>query len=272
MKKARSIPPGMPVHIHWFSGTGNTLLIAETLEDTFRARGYEVRLIPIECIDPKEIDPSAVCGFAVPVAGQSTYPFIWEFLEKLPQVPGTPCFFADTLAMYSGGILGPVKRLLRRKGFRPLGAREFIMPNNFLRRKALPEHDKSLSGRGEERAAAFAELLIRGKAHWWDIPFYSDMMSFWFRNRGMVRLLLRILPVRIDPSRCSACGTCVALCPEHSLTLKEGANVPVNSDRCTLCHRCFAYCPENAVTIGRKERFRYKAVDLAALRKRLSEK
>ena len=255
----------MPVNLYWFSGTGNTLLIAEAMAGAFRAKGHAVSLIPIERTRPGEIDPAAVCGFAIPVAGQGTYPFIWEFLEALPQVKGTPCFLADTLALYSGGILGPVKRLLRRKGFRPLGAREFIMPDNLLRKAARPDYDTPLQRKGPRRAADFAGRLTEGRAQWWDIPLYSDLMSLWYRKRGFVRTFLKILPLRIDPERCTACGICVSLCPEHSLSMKEAKSVPVNTDRCSLCHRCFAYCPEGAINIGNKAHYPYKAVDLPHL-------
>ena len=37
----------------------------------------------------------------------------------------------DTLGGFSGGIVGPLRRLLTRKGYAPLGAREIRMPMNF---------------------------------------------------------------------------------------------------------------------------------------------
>ncbi|MEA2076612.1 MAG: EFR1 family ferrodoxin [Candidatus Marinimicrobia bacterium] len=256
---------GIPFHIYWFSGTGNTLIIALEIRDTLLKYGCEVKLYPIDKTDPKTIDQNAIIGFVVPVAGQSTYPFIWEFISDLPKVNNTACFFVDTLGYYSGGILGPVKHILKRKGFIPLAAKEILMPNNFQKMKSRPEKEMKIIEKGKVKVRKFCEKLLTGKGTWWDIPVYSSFLSLMYRHRPLVNIFKKILPFVIDKDKCTQCGICIDLCPEKSLTMDETIGIPVNNSNCTLCLRCFAYCPTHAIYIGSKKAVPYKALALKEL-------
>jgi ferredoxin len=52
--------------------------------------------------------------------------------------------------------------------------------------------------------------------------------------------------VAID-DRCTACGACVATCPERALVPAPRRPV-VLAERCTLCLGCVEVCPRDAVT------------------------
>ena len=263
---------GIPFHIYWFSGTGNTLIIALEIRNTLLKYGYDVELYPMDKTDPKTIDQNAIIGFVVSVAGQSTHPLVWEFIKDLPKVDGTPCFFVDTLAYYSGGILGPVKNILKRKGFTPLAAKEILMPNNFMKMKSRPEKEMKIIEKGKAKTREFCEKLFTGKGSWWDIPIYSSFMSLMYQHRSLVNIFKKTLPFVIDENKCTRCGICVDLCPEKSLTMDDTNSIPVNNSNCTLCLRCVAYCPTHAIYIGSKKAIPYKAVALKELIAQLNKK
>jgi len=51
--------------------------------------------------------------------------------------------------------------------------------------------------------------------------------------------------ISID-DRCTACGVCIATCPEGAL--KPAPKRPaVNAGRCTLCLACVEVCPRDAI-------------------------
>jgi NAD-dependent dihydropyrimidine dehydrogenase PreA subunit/flavodoxin len=260
---------GKPFIIYWFSGTGNTLLVAREICDCLREHGREARLMPMDRADPAAVPTDAVIGFAVPVAGQGTYPFVWDFLEGLPRADGTPCFLVDTLAMYSGGILGPAKRILKRKGYMPLAAREILMPYNFIKPKDYPERNAKRIEKGKAAARAFCEELLAGKGHWRDIPGYSRFMSIFYRTQKMVSLYRKMFPLRIDPEKCVRCGQCARLCPVGNLAMRGKGSVPEIGDRCVMCQRCFAYCPAEAIYFGKGKAVRYRGVDVKEILKEL---
>ncbi|MGC9361155.1 MAG: hypothetical protein ACP5G7_12435 [Anaerolineae bacterium] len=44
--------------IYWFSGTGNTLIVAKAMAEEFRAHGWDVHLWPMTEADPSTIRPT----------------------------------------------------------------------------------------------------------------------------------------------------------------------------------------------------------------------
>jgi NAD-dependent dihydropyrimidine dehydrogenase PreA subunit/flavodoxin len=250
-----------PYHIYWFSGSGNSLLIAIEIRDCLRQHGFAADLFPMENTDPATIDTSAIVGFVVPVAGQGTYPLVWDFLEGLPDAAGTPCFLVDTLGLYSGGILGPAKKIVVRKGYTPVAAIEIKMPNIFLKMKSSPEKEKRLVEAGKALAEEFCGQLVAGKGKWSDIPVYSWLMSMFYRSKHTMGVYRKMFPLTIDPGKCRRCGTCVRLCPVKNLKM-SGKGVPETGASCILCHRCFEFCPAGAISIGSRKAVTYHAVPL----------
>ena len=51
--------------------------------------------------------------------------------------------------------------------------------------------------------------------------------------------------VSID-DRCTACGACIATCPEGALS-PAPKRPRVDAERCTLCLACIEICPRDAI-------------------------
>lgn len=53
--------------------------------------------------------------------------------------------------------------------------------------------------------------------------------------------------IAFDFSKCQQCGTCLAVCPTHSihaLQLKNGlTDIKINQDTCIQCKKCIKSCP-----------------------------
>jgi ferredoxin len=54
-------------------------------------------------------------------------------------------------------------------------------------------------------------------------------------------------------SRCTACGACLATCPEHALRPAPQRPV-VLPNRCTGCGECVEICPRDAIVLGQWQR------------------
>ena len=178
----------------------------------------------------------------------------------MPHVSGTGAFLLDSLGIYSGGILGPVKTILRKKGFKPLGAKEIIMPNNYFKRKYNEEKEALKRADGVKKVHQFADKLIQGRTFWFDIPLYSRFISFFSRSLNMGKLYKKLIIIKFNTNKCTKCDLCVKLCPVDCIS-RKGDDIPVRSNEtCLLCQRCFAYCPTNAITIGSEKNLPYKAL------------
>jgi len=265
------------VDLYHFSGTGNTLLIVQSMARTFLDRGVAVRLHPIETTDSFRIAISDTLGLAFPVAVQSTYPFVWRFINALPKGEGKPAFFVDTLAGYSGGIVRPLRDLLLRKGYVPLGAKEIIMPNNLSKTPASETANASIIRKGMDQAIAFAAALATNRTEW-KTGFLTEygmlfmyLLAIGMMSKPVQHLLSKAVFLNIDAKRCARCHLCVSLCPVGNIRLPDGKrdSVPKIGNTCQLCMRCVAYCPSSAIHFGRWNRGgeRYHAVSLSEIQR-----
>jgi len=250
------------IDLYYFSGTGNTLLVVRRMKEVFEEHGVSVALHRMERTDPEDMDLSHTVGLAFPVAVQGTHPFIWRFIEGLPDSDGTPVFMVDTLAVFSGGLVGPVRRILKKKGYRPIGAAEIRMPSNVFLRRIDREKNERKIARGLRSAERFAIRLLEGRTRWIRIPGLSDLMSRLSRSERLWSYYRRKNPIMVDHSRCDRCGLCVELCPVSNITMEE---YPVHGDLCTYCLRCISFCPKEATYIPDGGYRRYRAVRVQEL-------
>jgi ferredoxin len=258
-------PPFQAVDLACFSGTGNTLLAARRLAEVLRAGGVAVRLHRLETADPATVArPGAVLGLAFPVSAFTTYPIVWRFVEALPPGEGRPVFMLSTMASFSGLLVGPLKDLLRRRGYLPVAARQVRMPANYLFAKPFEASQGKLA-RGLAQAERYAQALLAGSARWrrfspWP---YSWVRRFW---RGIARTMVADgRRFRVDGPLCTRCGLCVRLCPVMNITL--AGPVPTFAERCEQCQRCIAFCPTRAIRSSAHAHGRYRAVAAAELLK-----
>ena len=262
--------PNKIIDLYWFSGSGNTLFIAKTLTGFLKKNGFDVNLKPIEISDPENVDLSRTTGLAVPVAEQGTYPFIWDFINNLPSpdsqsIGDADVFMVDTMMLYSGGIKGPVKKILKSKGFHILGAKEIIMPNNLMKLKNQPDKDKVKMERGTELAEKFGMDLISGKAVWKDIPLHSDIMGSFSKKDSTWNVFRNNFPLKVDNNKCTRCRLCERICPVESWSYdKEENEMKWLKADCIYCLRCFSYCPAEAITYGKKNYLRHKPLTAGA--------
>jgi NAD-dependent dihydropyrimidine dehydrogenase PreA subunit len=93
-------------------------------------------------------------------------------------------------------------------------------------------------------------------AHRWRA--LANMMSHGAAPRRIIWLLHPPFPrhnrtanIRIDTSRCAACGSCIAACPQHALGATPWArHRHVHVDRSAACRGCLACvraCPQHAI-------------------------
>jgi len=251
------------VDFHLFSGTGNTLLVVRAMREVFARCGWATRCFRMEEASPADVSLDRTLGLAFPVAAQSTYPLVWEFFKGLPQATGTPAFMVDTMMMYSGGIVGPLRSLLKRKGYRPIGAQEIRMPNNLYTRRPHTAKNAAIVARGLEKARGYAEELVEGRARWGRVPLLPDLMRLfangpwtWWTARAAGKLL------KVDLARCTRCGQCARLCPVGNITLDE---YPVHGGRCQQCMRCISFCPTGAISLMGLRSSQYRAVAVDAI-------
>ncbi|MDP3066690.1 MAG: EFR1 family ferrodoxin [Methanobacteriaceae archaeon] len=251
------------IDFYYFSGTGNTHLVVKKMEETFLKEGVTTHVYKIDKSDPKDVNLDHVIGLGFPIAELSTYDFVWKFIKSLPTANGTKIFMVDTLGGFSGGIVGPLREIVKKKGYQPIGAQEIIMPPNIFYIQDENTNKEKVE-KGLKKAEEYAYDILDGKSRWGRVPLISD--AIYYTSIAALRLThsdlnQKYFHLAVNKKKCNKCGQCVELCPINNIKMEEG-KYPVNLRDCAYCLRCTSFCPKKAISAP----FNYKSKTYRAVK------
>jgi len=243
----------------YFSGTGNTKFVVDTMAEEFKKYDIEMSSISIEDFTDEDIDKIKSADrllFAYPVYGSMAPMIMWRFVRKMSaHLEDKKTIVIATQLMFSGDGGAYLARLLRKGHAEIESIEHFNMPSNLA-------DVKLFKVRNGEEAKMMADKTRQR------IELYCMDYAKNIRNKkgdGVGSLLLGALQrvpfskwerklaknVKIDHSHCSKCGICVESCPTKNLNLVDN-QIAQNGD-CTLCYRCVNNCPEKVISILSKK-------------------
>jgi flavodoxin/NAD-dependent dihydropyrimidine dehydrogenase PreA subunit len=247
----------MNIVIVYFSQSGNTRKVAQTIADAFRKAGHTTRTIPMKGDLSKEISDCEVLGVGVPCFESQAPTPVKDFLQTLPPLNGKPTFVFATSSGAPGRVLYDLTSRLRKKGaevmggFIARGTVYFPAPSLVGRMPARPNQDDLAQAR------TFAEAVDRylRSGHSGPMPGgRKDALTLTWAFYQLVGLiakppLLRILmpKPKLNRDLCDQCKLCCRQCPMQSISMKP---YPVLSGRCIRCYHCYNICPQKAFSMS----------------------
>jgi ferredoxin len=240
---------------YYFSGTGNTRLIAGHAVKILGAYGVRASLKPIEKGYAQDGLASEL-WFAFPANSQAVSPFIWKFFKSLPYGDGKRVFVIVTLNK-SVHVLPPLRSLLERKGYVPVSACEISTPNNMADSDFRGDEGRQLLDVACEKAYQFVRDAMEGVFAWKQEYAGSKFVAFLSRETTLPWLTMRLMfKLRASPSGCTGCGACAAQCPAGNIRIEN--QMPVHGHQCQFCMRCAAYCQNKAIKVPGKDGVRFR--------------
>ncbi len=233
--------------IYFFSGTGNSLLVAEKLGALLADEVCDMACSVFGSDD--------VVGFVFPVYAWGLPTVVEEFLKSVPEEP-VPSYFYSV--MTCGDDIGYADRLadrlLKKKWGRELDAAFSVrMPNTYV---CLPGFDVDPQELAERKVAdtigrlpylaaciedkAAVREVVRGDVAW--VKTYIIRYVF---NATLVTDRY----FRITKEKCVGCGKCRKSCPLGNVGILDGH--PFWRGHCAGCLACYHVCPRHAIEFGR---------------------
>jgi NAD-dependent dihydropyrimidine dehydrogenase PreA subunit len=245
-----------------WSGTGNTLKVAELIRDRFTVRGWGADIFECTTVSSASGNPAAgitaadIVGLGYPVyAFNVPLPFL-RYAKTL-EIRDKPVFIFKTSGEPTFPNDGSSHSLIQLLASPPasctlLGDYHFLMPYNIVFR--FPDNlIKQMYGAAKRQSGTLVDNVIAGKTSFIGYTVLHRLISWVFRiQRPGARLNGRFYRVRRD--RCTLCMRCLRDCPAGNIRMVKGRfRFGWN---CMMCMRCSLYCPADALHIGLLDRWR----------------
>ena len=260
----------MKTVVYYFTGTGNSLAVAEGLSGALG----DCELVPIASARETSgtVKPGADrVGIACPVYFFGLPALVADFAARLDPT-GVPYIFAVVTMGGSGGsaALRQLDGILRRRGGgRELDAGFMVkMPGNYILMYESP-----MGGR-QEQILAEADRQVKeiagkvGRGHHEKLPWsaVASLVHHVMYPRFIAGVHEADRRFTVD-ERCTSCGVCAEVCPVGNIRLEAGR--PAWQHRCEQCLACIHLCPTQAIQAGpeteKRKRYRHPGVKVASL-------
>jgi ferredoxin/flavodoxin len=260
----------LKTEVYYFSGTGNSLVIARSLAEKLNAKLTPV--MPLLKMDSIETNAEAI-GLVFPIYGQKPARIINSFVEKLPNLDSKYVFAVATYGLMAQGALKKLDSALRLHGGKLSAGVVVRMPlNGSVSEKVTVEQLRKMEQKAQMKIEALCSLVGARQAgkiettNIWQLLFsraFVKILPSFFSLMGYVIVHGSESNFNAD-ERCIGCGTCVSVCPMDNISLVD--KKPSWGKTCVHCSACLNWCPQHAVQAGTYtiNKTRYHHPDLQA--------
>jgi ferredoxin/flavodoxin len=258
----------MSTLIYYFTGTGNSLAIAQKIA----AALDDCRLIPIaRAINESQAEVGNRIGFVFPTYAYGLPMIVKEFLKKTSFNQNAYFFAVASNFGIPGTILYQADKLLKKHkcrldaGFAVLDERSSLIddPQDMIQRLMISVNRGQKPRPSTERLDEIIRT-VKAKSHH-DLERSNRLTNFfgtllYSMAIGTFKSMAKNFWVM---ESCISCGTCAMVCPKKNIVLIEGK--PVWENNCELCHACIQWCSQSAIQFKNltESKSRYRNPDIS---------
>lgn len=243
----------MNTQIFYFSGTGNSLSVAQKLSEQLP----DSEIVPIVSAyknGVKEIKTKTI-GFVFPIHAFSLPKLVENFIKSLSLEPDTYIFALATRGGSPCKAFEEIEKIVSQKGAR-LHSYAFVeMPNNYLTLFGIPSDTdiSRLTAQAQEQTEQMA-AAVRAQ----EIYQPKDPHDSYAEKNILFPLLTRVYKKTrffnygnrfYADSKCNGCSLCSKVCLSEKITMNKDKPEWNKNTECFLCLACIHYCPCQAVQI-----------------------
>ncbi len=257
--------------IYVFSGTGNTLKIAQITHDFLVANTLETHIINLKESTKgiRDFNKDTLVYFMFPSHGFMPPWSVIKFLFRHPKIKKASAVCVSTRgALKAGPVTIPgiagfatflSAMILLLKGFKIKGLFSIDMPSNFinfhwgLNRKNV----RKISDKGEEKTLTYLKKIVRGKSvfftlnNLWELS-WSLILFYFIPLFPVIYILIARLfmgKIMFANNNCNGCALCEKNCPSRAIIMstRDNQKIPYWTDACDVCMKCMGTCKKKAI-------------------------
>ena len=258
------------IGIIYFSGTGNTKFIAQTIKEELEKHNINSDLINIEK-DKINLDNYKSIIIGGPVYVERYPEILLKYVENNLKKYKGRCMLFSTQANRNATVT--FQNFINKFPHLNVTYCMFIpMPNNFYN-----FFSKKMSKEEEIKLIKNAILKVRKEIK----EFLNGKINLYPKKNINVKMVDSVYNmvypyyarylnnrINIDNDKCIHCKICEKNCPVKSIKITDKAKFDNN---CTLCQRCLSKCPKNAFIYKKKEIEQYNP-NFRIAKKQIDEK
>ncbi len=239
------------VRIAYFSGTGNTARVANTLEKELTGRGLSVIKTEIRKGNFSSDNKVDLLILLFAVHAFNAPGIVYEWIDSLPENKNSPVP-AAVISVSGGGEITPNTacrvssiRKLEKKNCTVVYEKMVVMPSNWVI-KTNDELAFRLLEILPSKVEHIADDLLAGMVRRTRPKFIDLIIS---RVGEMEKKGTKFFGQKIKVNEnCSGCGWCAQKCPADNINMSN--NKPVFGRDCCLCLKCIYGCPNKSLMAG----------------------
>ncbi|MFA6714449.1 MAG: EFR1 family ferrodoxin [Victivallales bacterium] len=237
----------MKTLLYYFSGTGNTLMLARLLAKELE----DVEIINIAGCQNSSTAPQADrIGILFPVYAFGPPRMVTDFLKNLQPPEGAYIFSMVNYANAGGpAALKIAKAILNENGIKLNAGFGVAMPSNYIPfggAENQEKQNKKFIAAAEEVNRA-GKIIKKAPESYFYKQGFVPLFFARFCNRMLVKRCSKDAAKFYVNDNCTSCGTCVKICPVRNVKLVDKR--PAWGNNCEQCMACLQWCPENAIQV-----------------------
>ncbi len=245
----------MKALIIYFSQTGNTKKIAETIKKGILKSGNMCDIAPIKNVNINLLESYDLIGIGTPTFFYREPKNVLNFIQNLKETKEKHCFIFCTHGSLIGNTFYHMNEELSKRGYIVIGTFD-CYGSSSIQFYPQPMHTE---GHPDEiefmEATEFGENICEinlkvqnGQMNL--IPQFELISKTWWALQSKqltVEVLKKISPkFNINLDVCTKCLTCQEACPTNSIDV-EAEPPEIQKEGCISCWYCEKVCPEGAI-------------------------
>ena len=231
-----------------FSGTGNSLYLAEALGDRLNMDNLDLfqSIKEGQYVNLESQDPYIVVA---PIYGWRIPKFFSEYLEKTKLSGNKDIYFITNCGDSMGNAPKYNRELAERMGMNYMGTFKVVMPENYLLlyKASDKEEEDQLIRKSHAKIEEIAKVIDANLQVVEKAPNIMEKAMSGLINPLFYTLIVKANKFKVS-DKCISCGKCAEKCVLNNIVLVDGK--PVWSENCTHCCACISYCPVEAIDYG----------------------